>query len=98
MIRRDHKRGRNHDGPIAIEREESQRSKDVEMRFNSSAAKMDQQCGHEHLAGGDDISRRAGTCLEEAQDDGENVDGSAENNCDPDVKMNAAFGSRPGAR
>src|SRR5260370_54605 len=65
------------------------------MGFDSSAAEMDQQGGHEHLAGSDDISRGAESGIKEAKQDREDINERAENNRHPDMEMEAALRSRP---
>ena len=42
--------GGDKDAPVAVKREERQRSENVEVHFNPTIANMDQQGGHQHLS------------------------------------------------
>ena len=53
----DNRRSRHHDPPVAIACQQGERTEDVEVRFNTSAAQVNQQCSDRHLADGCDVSR-----------------------------------------
>ena len=58
VVERDHDRGRNQHAPVAIEREEGERSEDVEVRLDATAGQVDEQRAHQHLRDGDGVARR----------------------------------------
>ena len=55
----DARRGQQH-APVAVERQERQRTEDVVMRFPVAARQVDEQRGAEHLADGDGVAGAGG--------------------------------------
>src|SRR6185437_2541916 len=88
---------RDKDLPFAIEGKESERSKDVEMRFDSPAGQVNQQSRPEDLRDGDDVSRNRTTRHHQGQKNRQAADRPAEKNGSPDMRMNVAFGAGPGS-
>ena len=60
MVER-HNDGRGEkDTPVAIKSHQGKRAKNMEMRFNTAAAQVNEQAGHDHLREGDDMT--SGRC------------------------------------
>ena len=68
VIQRDDDRGRNQDPPVPVERQERERTKYVEVRFDAAAGEVDQERTHQHLRDGDDVPRRRQAGSKQAQE------------------------------
>ena len=90
--------GRNQDAPVAIEREEGQRSEDMEVSLDAPAGQMDEQGAHQHLGDGDRIARRRPARSNERQQGREQTDRAAHDDRGPDVHMRTTDGTGPGER
>ncbi len=97
MIRGDDDRGRDQDGPVAVEGEEGQRAEDVEVGLDPASGEMDQQGAGEHLCHGDGVPRQGPRRSRSRQRDGEADEPSPEQDGRPDMRMHLARCAGPGA-
>ncbi len=95
--RHDDGRGNEH-SPIPIERENDQRTEDMEMRFDSSARQRDQQSRHEHLGDGDDVAVDGRAGPNARHPNRKDTDGAAQEDGPPDVDVDLARLALPGQR
>ena len=98
MIERDHHRRRDQHPPVAIEREERERSEDVKVGLDASAGQVDEQRAHQHLRDGDGVARRGLARPQDGEQRREQADEAAEHDRRPDVQVDAADGARPRQR
>ena len=98
MVERDHD-GRGHEHPpVAIEREERQRSEDVEVRLDAATGQVNQQRAHQHLRRRDDVARRRISGPPHREQRRKDADRAAQQHRRPDVHVNLARRARPGLR
>lgn len=97
MVRGHHNGRRNQHLPVAINRQECQRTEHMKMRFEAAAGQVNQEGRGEHLAHGNGMPRDRLAGLFPDQPDGKAGDGPADEYRGPDVDVDLALGANPGA-
>ena len=98
VIGADKSRGDHQDAPIAIRRQEGERTEDVKMSFQSAAAHLHEQRGEHHLSDGDGVASDRVARSSPRQPDGQRRQDAADPEGEPDVGMKTRRPARPGPR
>ena len=70
----------------------------MEMRFDAATGDVNEQRGHQHLAGCNDVPRHDSRWIKQRQSDGQHGNYTPEDNGGPKVNMNGTRSATPGAR
>ena len=98
VVERDDHRRRNQHAPVAVEREERERSEDMKVGLDSSAGQVNEQRAHQHLRDGDRVARRGLARSQNGEERREHADEAAEHDGRPDVQVDRADGAGPRQR
>ena len=90
--------GRDEHPPVPVEGKEGQRAEDVEMRLQTPPREVYEERRHQHLRGRDDVAGRVLARPQYGQHDGEEAQGAAEEDRDPDVDVSLTGRARPRLR
>ena len=98
MVDGHNQRGRNQQGPIAIESEKGERPEDMEMRLNPSPADVDKERGKQHLGDSDDMPRHKPPRELPREEDRRNGEHASEDDGKPHMNVNGALRPFPRLR
>src|ERR1043166_9374887 len=98
MVEPHHDRCRNKYSPIAVERQNNEGAKDMEVRLDPATSQIDQERGHEHLTNRDDMTSLRRSRPSSDHPNGKSADGGANEYRPPDMNFDLAGLSAPRPR